>query len=111
MALGIPLISVLGVVSAKCHGATLAACVAKAARANRSKRYSARAGEPAPINWWILGGSLLFVVFTLVVGLGGIPYGEEIVFTGSLAIVSFLIVRLTRVLESEARATWSVPRS
>jgi hypothetical protein len=62
-------------------------------------------GEPAKANWWILGGSLLFVVFTLGVGLNGLPYSEEIVFTGSLAIVSFLIVRLTRALDPEARAT------
>ena len=62
-------------------------------------------GEPTPTNWWILGGSLLFVVFTLAVGLGGMPYSEEIVFTGSLAIVAFLIVKLTRALEPEARAT------
>jgi hypothetical protein len=62
-------------------------------------------GEPTQPNWWILGGSVLFVVFTLGVGLGQLPYNEEIVFTGSLAIVSFLIVRLTRALEPDAQAT------
>ena len=36
---------------------------------------------------------------------GDVPYSEEIVFTGSLAIVAFLIVKLTRALEPEARAT------
>jgi hypothetical protein len=56
-------------------------------------------------NWWILGGSLVFFVFTLAVGLGQLAYSEEIVFTGSLAIVVLLIVRLTRALEAEARAT------
>jgi hypothetical protein len=61
--------------------------------------------EPTRPNWWILGGSLLFVVFTLGVGLNGVPYSEEIVFAGSLAIVLFLVVRLTRVLEPAARAT------
>ena len=41
--------------------------------------------DPTKPNWWILGGSLLFVVFTLAVGLGNLPYNEEIVFVGSLA--------------------------
>jgi hypothetical protein len=34
-----------------------------------------------------------------------VPYNEEIVFAGSMAIVVFLIVRLTRELERDARAT------
>lgn len=106
MALGIPLISVLGVLSAM---------LIKRRNARRLRRqgYTRKqveamlspCGEPTPINWWILGGSLLFVVFTLVVGLGGMSYSEEIVFTGSLAIVAFLIIKLTCALEPEARAT------
>jgi len=106
MALAIPLISVLGVVSAWL-------LKRRSARRLRRQGYTReqveamliRRGEPTPINWWILGGSLLFVVFTLAVGLGRMPYSEEIVFTGSLAIVVFLIVKLTRALEPEARAT------
>ncbi len=105
IALAIPAISVFGVVFA---GAMKA----------RDKRQLLRQGygreevqrmvaepeeRPAP-NWWILGGSLLFVVFTLTVGLNPLPYNEEIVFAGSMAIVVFLIVRLTRELEPDARA-------
>jgi BT1 family len=106
MALTIPAISVLGVVSASLLKA-------------RDRRRLLRAGksraevqalilenvDPTKPNWWILGGSLLFVVFTLAVGLGNLPYNEEIVFVGSFAIVSFLIERLTRELGPEARAT------
>ncbi len=106
MALAIPCISVLGVVSA-------------AAIRRRDRRRLLRQGvppqkvaelmtervEPASPNWWILGGSLLFVVFTLAVGLNGVPYSEEVVFVGSLGIVAFLIARLTRQLEPAARAT------
>lgn len=62
-------------------------------------------GDEYTKNWWIIGGSLLFVVFTLTVGLDPLPYNEEIVFAGSMAIVVFLIVRLTRELEPDARAT------
>jgi hypothetical protein len=59
---------------------------------------------PAP-NWWILGGSLAFVAFTLGMGFSDIALNEEIVFAGSMAIVVFLIAKLTRELEPEARAT------
>jgi hypothetical protein len=56
-------------------------------------------------NWWILGGSLLFAVFTVTVGLGGFPYREEIVFAGSMGIVLFLMARLVRELEPDKRFT------
>jgi len=59
--------------------------------------------EPTKPNWWILGGSLAFVMFTLSVGLGDIPFNQEIIFAGSMAIVIFLIARLMRELEPEAR--------
>jgi hypothetical protein len=58
---------------------------------------SDRAERTQP-NWWILGGSLAFVIFTLTIGLGDWPYSEEIVFAGSLGIVTFLIWRLTQAL-------------
>ncbi len=62
-------------------------------------------GEPTKPNWWILGGSMAFVLFTLTVGLGGFPYREEIVFTGSMTIVLFLMSRLMRELEPDKRLT------
>ena len=106
MALVIPAISVLGV-----FVATLIR--ARDVRRLRRKGYSreqveamtVERGEPTHPNWWILGGSLAFVVFTLSVGLNGVPHSEEIVFAGSFAIVVFLVVRLTRELAPEARAT------
>jgi hypothetical protein len=58
--------------------------------------------EPATPNAWILGGSLYFVLFTLAMGLGEVPYNEEIVFLGSLSIVVFLITRLLREVPPEA---------
>lgn len=60
--------------------------------------------RPAP-NWWILNGSLVFVAFTLGVGFSPITYNQEIIFAGSFAIIAFLIARLTRELEPEARVT------
>lgn len=54
-------------------------------------------------NWWILIGSLLFVSFTISIGLSDLPLREEIIFSGSMAIVLFLMMRLVRVLDDEAR--------
>jgi hypothetical protein len=54
-------------------------------------------------NWWILGGSLAFVVIVLGVGLGGVRYGQELIFGGSLAVILFLLWRLARELEPHAR--------
>ena len=62
-------------------------------------------GEPTRPNWWILIGSMAFVLFTLTVGLGGFPYREEIVFAGSMTIVLFLMARLMRELEPDKRLT------
>jgi hypothetical protein len=56
-------------------------------------------------NWWILGGSLVFVIFTITIGLSDIELNEEIIFTGSMAIILFLMSRLVRVLEPEQRLT------
>ena len=61
--------------------------------------------QPTKPSWWILGGSSAFVLFTLTVGLGGFPYREEIVFTGSMTIVLFLMSRLIRELEPDKRLT------
>ncbi len=106
MALAIPLISVFGVTL----GGLIKLRDQRRLRAAGHSSAEARAmidpqeERPAP-NWWILGGSLAFVAFTLGVGLGDGPYKEEIVFAGSMAIVLFLIYRLVQVLDQEARAT------
>jgi hypothetical protein len=59
--------------------------------------------ERPAVNWWILGGSLGFVVFTLTLGLGKLPYNQEIIFLGSMTIVLFLMSRLVQALEPPAR--------
>jgi hypothetical protein len=57
------------------------------------------------VNWWILGGSIVFVAFSVSLGLSDIPLNEEIIFGGSLAIVLFLMWRLIRELDAQARNT------
>jgi hypothetical protein len=105
-ALVVPVISVAGVVLAyflKRHQeATLIAQGMNAAEVR--KILEQRDEEPAP-NWWILGGSLAFVAFTLGMGFSSIPFNQEIIFAGSFGIIAFLVGKLTRELEPEARAT------
>jgi len=57
------------------------------------------ASELPEINWWLLGGGLGFTLFATLMGLADARYNEEIVFAGSLAIVLFLMWRLTGELE------------
>ena len=61
--------------------------------------------EKTPPNWWILGGSAAFVAFTLGMGFSNIPFNQEIIFAGSFGIIAFLLIRLTRELEPDARNT------
>ncbi|HET7671188.1 MAG TPA: hypothetical protein VFK84_12320 [Burkholderiales bacterium] len=84
-ALVIPVISVLGVIL------------------HRFVKHAREAVEKTRPNWSILGGSLAFVAITLGVGLGGVPYGQEIIFAGSLGIILFLLWRLARELEPAAK--------
>lgn len=106
MALVIPLVSVLGVLVAalvkmKARRQLLAQGMA---RADVAKLLDEHGERPHP-NWWILGGSLLFVVFSATMGIARVPYNEEIIFAGSFAIVAFLMVKLTRELAPDARET------
>ncbi len=106
MALVIPVISVLGV-------ALAALLKARERRRLLRQGYSpeqvramvfAPAQRIAP-NWWILGGSLVFVVFTVSLGLSRFEFAKETIFFGSFAIIAFLIGKLTRELTAQARAT------
>jgi hypothetical protein len=60
---------------------------------------------PPPANWWILGGSLVFAVFTLTMGLLAIPYNQEIIFAGSMTIVLLLMAQLLTDLSQAVRRT------
>jgi hypothetical protein len=104
LALAIPLVSVAGV--------TLGGLL-KIREARRLRRLGlswkeawaairVQTERPA-INWWILGGGLAFGAFSLSLGLGKIPYNQEIIFAGSLAIVLFLMAKLVQTLEPQAR--------
>ena len=61
--------------------------------------------EKTEINWWILGGSLFFVIFTLGIGSFRVPYAQEIVFIGSMTIIIFLMNKLIKELPENLRFT------
>lgn len=104
LALVIPLVSVLGVVLAWwLRRKELARLIGEGRPRSESEALLERHIEPPPVNWWILGGGLAFTVVTLSVGLGQVPGAQEIVFGASMAIVIFMIWRLTRELEPDAR--------
>lgn len=57
-----------------------------------------------PNHWYFIGGGA-FVALSLAVGLGDVPYSQEIVFAGSMAIVLLLMRQLVAVLPADhARA-------
>ena len=61
--------------------------------------------QKTEINWWILGGSLIFVIFTLSVGSLNLPFAQEIVFIGSVIIILFLMFKLIKELPEHLRLT------
>ena len=109
MALVIPFVSVLGVGMAwilrRRHKGRLLQQGFSLEQAEQLVKGRDEAQGRTKPNWWILGGSLAFVLFTLTVGFGGFSYSAEIVFVGSMAIVLFLMARLVRELEPDKRFT------
>jgi len=69
----------------------------------RIQRLLFEPAEPTRPNWWILGGSMLFVFFTLAMGFSGLQYSQEVIFLGSMAIVVFLIHQLISKIDPAAR--------
>jgi hypothetical protein len=107
MALAIPVLSVLGVVL---HGWLKWRHQRQLRRAGKSRHEIAaltgvHGEDKTRPNWWVLGGSLAFVVITLSVGLGQVRHAQEIIFAGSFAVIVFLLWRLARELAPEARNT------
>ena len=106
MALSIPVISVAGVLLALILAQRdIRRLTAQGKSFTEAKFLLHGRGKSPPPNWWILGGSLAFVAFTLSMGFSNLPYSQEVIFLGSFAIVTFLLVRLTRELDERARRT------
>ena len=106
MALSIPVVSVAGIALAAWikHRDKLRMLARGMSRAEVQKIQAVHIDKTEP-NWWILGGSLAFVVFTLVMGFSDYKYNQEAIFLGSFAIIVFLIAKLTLALDETARST------
>lgn len=106
MALAIPLLSVSGVVLGDMMLRRRAARLRELGEDHEAiDKLLFAPDEETRANWWILGGSLAFVVFTLTMGISEVPLAQEIIFIGSMAIVLFLMYRLLLELEPDARNT------
>jgi hypothetical protein len=104
LALSIPIVSVAGVTLGGLLRRRRARGMRQAgldeAQVQRLLFAPAESTEP---NWWILGGSMLFVAFTLLMGLAHVRYAQEVIFIGSMAIIAFLMRQLVWKLEPSAR--------
>ena len=92
MALVIPAISVAGVLLASLIKRREMARL----RARGFDETSLRAMLEPPLDavkpdWWILGGSLVFVAISVSVGVSQLEFGQEIIFLGSFAVITFLM--------------------
>ncbi len=104
LALIIPLVSVFGVVLASWlrHRSIVHHVRQGSTREQAIELIDVHTESPA-VNWWILGGGLGFAALSIGVGLSNLPASQEIVFAISMTIVIFLISRLTRELDAQAR--------
>ncbi len=106
MALAIPLISIMGVaISEILKVRRRRRLLEQGVSREEARRLVSVQDEPPAANWWILGGSLVFVIFTVTLGASEARYNQEIIFAGSFAIVAFLIGRITRELDAASRET------
>ena len=95
ISLAIPVISVLGVL--------LAAGMRRRSRLAAAHPTKASPAEVPALNVHILGAGAAFLVLSLLLGLGHVPYNEEIIFLGSLAVIAFLMRRLLADLDPVKR--------
>jgi hypothetical protein len=59
--------------------------------------------ERRPIDWRILGGGIAFGATVAALGLGGIPFGQEIIFLISMGVVCTMLVLVTAELDHNTR--------
>lgn len=59
--------------------------------------------ERRPIDWRILGGGLAFGAVVAALGLGGVPFAQEIIFIISMGVVCAMLVFVTRELDHKTR--------
>jgi hypothetical protein len=63
----------------------------------------AETAEIRPIDWRILGGGMAFGAVVIALGIGGVPFSQEIIFVISMAVVCYMLVLVTDELDHETR--------
>jgi hypothetical protein len=59
--------------------------------------------ELRPIDWRILGGGILFGALVMALGIGNVPFAQEIIFVISMGVVCGMLVLVTDELDHETR--------
>jgi hypothetical protein len=59
--------------------------------------------ERRPLDWRILGGGIGFGLIVLAVALGGVPFGQELVFVLSMLVICTMLFFVTRELDVKTR--------
>ena len=59
--------------------------------------------ERRPIDWRILGGGIVFGIVVVALGVGGMPFGQEIIFIISMAVVCYMLGLVTAELDHKTR--------
>ena len=99
MALGIPLFSVSGVVLGGLQKRKVQrGLVASGMSGEEARQATESRDEQTDVNPWYFIGGGAFVVLTLIIGLGQVPLGQEIIFVGSMTIVLLLMRQLMQAL-------------
>ena len=61
--------------------------------------------EARAIDWQVLGGGLAFGAFVIAMGLSQVPFGQEVVFLVSMAVVVWMLSRVIKHASAEAKMT------
>ena len=99
MALAIPLVSVSGVVLSQFMLAARARQLREqGVEAGEADRLVYSPGQATEPNYWMFVGGAAFLALTLAIGISDVPLAQEIVFCGSMAIITILIYQLIQKL-------------
>jgi hypothetical protein len=106
MALSIPVVSVSGVMLSQAMLAARARQLREqGVKAKEADRLVYSPGQTTEPNYWMFGGGGAFVALTLAIGISDVPLAQEIVFCGSMVIITVLIYQLVQTLpRAKARA-------
>ena len=100
----VPLISISGIILAYFNKQNkYKSLIKNGINAQKAKNMIFTISEITKPNLLIIIGSIIFVFFTLAIGLSNIQFSQEIVFIGSFGIILFLLMKLSNELDLNAK--------